>query len=208
MASKDLRKRGNFQRESGPKGKAGKAEKKLIDALRKNLDNRIYEINEHPSDFRHLYENLVLPEKDSSEIFNPSEKAMETARKRGWGVAPDFSIKNKKTGKILFGEIKRQDGWVEGKKSSAGRGNVHERMCKLFTPGLMKVYKKKSKIKSNDILPFWVVFEGDITRDPKRNREIAFWFDKFDKNYFMWRPQMSDKELVEHFNKYLKKYLD
>ena len=72
----------------------------------------------------------------------------------------------------------------------------------------MKVYKKKSKIKSNDILPFWVVFEGDITRDPKRNREIAFWFDKFDKNYFMWRPQMSDKELVEHFNKYLKKYLD
>ncbi|MBQ5611034.1 MAG: MunI family type II restriction endonuclease [Fibrobacteraceae bacterium] len=37
---------------------------------------------------------------------------------------------------------------------------------------------------------------------------MAFWFDKFDKNYFMWRPKMSDKELVKHFNKYLKKYLD
>lgn len=208
MAKKELQNRENWQTESGPKGKAGKAEKNLIDALRKNLDSTIYEINEHPSDFRHLYENLVLSEKDASEIFDPGEKAMETARKRGWGVTPDFSIKNKKTGKILFGEIKRQDGWVEGKEPSAGRGNVHERMCKLFTPGLIKVYKKKSKIKSNDILPFWVVFEGDITRDPKRNREIAFWFDKFDKNYFMWRPQMSDKELVEHFNKYLKKYLD
>lgn len=69
----------------------------------------------------------------------------------------------------------------------------------------MKVYRETSKITCNDILPFWVVFEGDITRDPKRNREIAFWFDK---NYFMWRPKMSDKELVEHFNKYLKKHLD
>ena len=139
MAKEDLQKRDPWQPQSGPKGKAGKAEKKLTEALRKNLDDSIYEINDHPSDFRHLYENLVLSEKDSSEIYNPGEKAMATARKRGWGVTPDFSIKNKKTGKTLFGEIKRQDGWVEGKKSNAGRGNVHERMCKLFTPGLIKV---------------------------------------------------------------------
>lgn len=133
---------------------------------------------------------------------------MEQARSRGWGVSPDFSIKNKKTGKILFGEIKRQDGWVEEKNPSAGRGNAHERMCKLFTPGLIKKYREVSGITDEEILPFWVVLEGDITRDPKRNREIAFWFDKYDKNYFMWRPQMTDKDLVDHFNKYLKKYLD
>lgn len=133
---------------------------------------------------------------------------MDTAKKRGWGISPDFSIKNTKTGKILFGEIKRQDGWVEGKDPSAGRGNAHERMCKLFTPGLLKSYRKISGIDSPDILPFWVVLEGDITRDPKRNREIAFWFDQYDKNYFMWSPNMSDKELIDHFNNYLKPYLD
>ena len=133
---------------------------------------------------------------------------MRTAKNRGWGVSPDFAIRNIKSGKILFGEIKRQDGWVENKSPSAGRGNAHERMCKLFTPGLLKKYREVSGIKDENILPFWVILEGDITRDPKRNREIAFWFDTFDKNFFMWRPQMTDKDLIRHFNRYLKHYLD
>ncbi|MBT8829506.1 MunI family type II restriction endonuclease, partial [Lactobacillus delbrueckii subsp. bulgaricus] len=55
---------------------------------------------------------------------------------------------------------------------------------------------------------FWVVLEGDITRDPKRNREIAFWFDVYDKNYFMWRPGMGGQPLVDHFYRYLSKALD
>ena len=108
----------------------------------------------------------------------------------------------------MFGEIKRQDGWVEGKNPSAGRGNAHERLCKLFTPGLLKAYREIGGIDSDDTLPFWVVFEGDITRDPKRNREIAFWFDKYENNYFMWRPNMTGEDLVMHFEKKLKKYLD
>lgn len=81
-------------------------------------------------------------------------------------------------------------------------------MCKLFTPGLIKAYRKIGGINSEEILPFWVVLEGDITRDPKRNREIAFWFDKFDKNYFMWRPNMTSQDLLDHFNTYLKPYLE
>lgn len=172
------------------------------------MDPSLYEVNDHPKDLKHLYEHVELSESTMSQIFNPSEAAMKNAQKRGWGVSPDFSIRNKKSGKILFGEIKRQDGWVEGKEPSAGRGNAHERMCKLFTPGLIKKYRELSGITSDDILPFWIVLEGDITRDPKRNREIAFWFGEYDKNFFMWRPQMSDKELVDHFNKYLKPYLD
>lgn len=208
MAGNALRKRNNWQNESGPSGLAGHAEKNLITALNENLDLAIYEVNDHPTNLKHLYEHIVLPEKTLSEIFNPSDTAMRNAQRRGWGVTPDFSIRNKKSGKILFGEIKRQDGWVEGKKPNAGRGNAHERMCKLFTPGLMKKYRELSGITTEDILPFWVVLEGDITRDPKRNREIAFWFDKYDKNYFMWRPQMTDKDLADHFNRYLKRYLD
>lgn len=208
MAGDALRKRDNWQTESGPSGLSGSAEKDLITALRTNLDPSIYEVNDHPKDLKHLYENVVLSEKTLSEIFIPSNAAMKKAQSNGWGVSPDFSVRNKRSGKILFGEIKRQDGWVEGKEPSAGRGNAHERMCKLFTPGLMKKYRELSGITGDDILPFWVVLEGDITRDPKRNREIAFWFDKYDKNYFMWRPQMTDKELVAHFNKYLKHYLD
>ena len=52
------------------------------------------------------------------------------------------------------------------------------------------------------------MLKGDITRDPKRNQEMAYWFAEFDKNCFMWRPETDGKALVEHFNKYLKKYFD
>lgn len=139
-----------------------------------------------------------------SQIYNP----LIDLQKTQWGTSPDFAIENTVSGKILFGEIKRQDGWVEGKNPSAGRGNAHERLCKLFTPGLLNAYREISGIINENILPFWVVFEGDITRDPKRNREIAFWFGKFDKNYFMWRPNMTGEDLVRHFNDFLKPYLE
>lgn len=208
MAKKELQGRDNWQTESGPGGKAGVAEQDLLKVFQEAFRGTNYRITDHPTDLKHLYENVKLPKETVAAIFNPDEATMRNAQKRGWGVSPDFSITNIKTGKTLFGEIKRQDGWVEGKDPSAGRGNAHERMCKLFSPGLMKAYREFSKITNPEILPFWVVLEGDITRDPKRNREITFWFDKYDKNFFMWRPGESGNALVEHFNKYLKQYLD
>ncbi|AQR54862.1 hypothetical protein BBD26_1635 [Lactobacillus delbrueckii subsp. bulgaricus] len=72
----------------------------------------------------------------------------------------------------------------------------------------MHAYREIGGITDPNILPFWVVLEGDITRDPKRNREIAFWFDVYDKNYFMWRPGMGGQPLVDHFYRYLSKALD
>lgn len=208
MAKNELSNRENWQTESGPGGLAGTAEKNLIAVFEKHFKGSKYRIYDHPSDLKHLYENIELPQNVLEQIFCPDEVTMNNAKSRGWGVSPDFAIVNTENNKKLFGEIKRQDGWVEGKAPSAGRGNAHERMCKLFTPGLQKAYRKISGIYSEDILPFWVVLEGDITRDPKRNREISFWFDRFDKNYFMWRPNMTDKELIDHFENYLKEYLD
>lgn len=208
MAKAELSKRDNWQTESGSGGLAGTAEKNLLQAFRKAFMRTEYVINDHPTDLKHIYENVVLSDETLAQIFCPDERTMANAKSRGWGVSPDFSIQNTITGKILFGEIKRQDGWVEGKDPSAGRENAHERMCKLFTPGLIKKYREVSGINDTDVLPFWVVLEGDITRDPKRNREISFWFDTYDKNFFMWRPQMGNEELIHHFNTYLKKYLD
>lgn len=208
MARKELQGRNNWQTESGPGGLAGKAEQNLYDVFRAAFHGTEYKILDHPTELKHLYEDVELSSETLAQIYNPDEKTMRNAKRRGWGVSPDFSIVNTRTGKILFGEIKRQDGWVEGKNPSAGRGNAHERMCKLFTPGLINAYRKIGGIVNPNILPFWVVLEGDITRDPKRNREIAFWFDCYDKNFFMWRPGVEGQVLVDHFNKYLKQYLD
>lgn len=118
----------------------------------------------------------------------------------------DFAIRNRENGKILFGEIKRQDGWVETTNMNAGRGNVHERLCKYFTPGLLKVLRETGKI-SSDILPFWVIFIGDITRDPRRNREIAFWFQEYTQNYFMWRDVNDVGDMLDFFENNLLPYL-
>ena len=208
MARKQLQGRDNWQTESGPGGLAGVAEQNLYEVFRNAFRGTEYEISEHPTDLKHLYEDVRLSEETIAQIFNPDEATMRNAKSRGWGVSPDFSIINTRTGKILFGEIKRQDGWVEGKDPSAGRGNAHERMCKLFTPGLIKAYRQIGGITDTSILPFWVILEGDITRDPKRNREIAFWFDEYDKNFFMWRPGADGSVLIEHFNRYLKPYLE
>jgi len=72
----------------------------------------------------------------------------------------------------------------------------------------MKASREIGGINSDDILPFWIIFQGDITRDPKRVREITFMFDKYTDNFFMWRPNMSGDDLINHFNTKLKQYLD
>lgn len=194
--------RANWEKDGGEK--AAKAEQNLYTAFREHFKGTDYVLYEKPKHLKNLYAQVELPDSVIKQIYNPSIDLLKTQ----WGVSPDFAIENINTHKILFGEIKRQDGWVEGKSPSAGRGNAHERLCKLFTPGLQKAYRSIGGITSDKILPFWVVFEGDITRDPKRNREVAFWFDTYDKNYFMWRPSMTNKELVEHFDEYLKPYME
>ena len=202
MGKKELSNRLNWENVSGKK--AAIAEQNLYEVLYEAFEGTIYKLHEKPVHLKNLYANVKLSEDVLKQIYNPKIDYKNTA----WGVSPDFAIENTETGKILFGEIKRQDGWVEGKDPSAGRGNAHERLCKLFTPGLLKKYREISGITDKEILPFWVVFEGDITRDPKRVREITFWFDKYQNNFFMWRPKMTGVELLNHFEHYLKKYLD
>lgn len=203
MGKKELSGREMNWQEAGGR-KALLAEKNLYIALKEHFVGTEYVLHEKPKHLKNLYAKVDLSDEIISQIYNPDIDLSKTK----WGVSPDFAIENTRTKKILFGEIKRQDGWVEGKKSSAGRGNAHERLCKLFTPGLISKYREIGNITTTEILPFWVVFEGDITRDPKRNREITFWFERYDKNFFMWRPHMSNKDLTDHFDFYLRSYLE
>ena len=202
MGKKELSSRENWQDEGG--SRAAVAEQNLYKAFKQHFIDTEYVLHEKPKHLKNLYAGVVLSDYIIDQIYNPPIVLEKTK----WGVSPDFAIENTRTHKILFGEIKRQDGWVEGKDPSAGRGNAHERLCKLFTPGLIRAYREIGHIESEDILPFLVVFEGDITRDPKRNREVAFWFDRYDKNYFMWRPNMTNKDLINHFDMYLRPYLE
>jgi hypothetical protein len=130
MASIDNKNRKVWQLENGIK--ASKAEYNLIEVLEEYFKGTKYRVRKSPNDFNKMYINFPLQENVLSEIYTP-EKKITTH-----GIRPDFAIDNLETKKVIYGDSKRQDGWVEGKKSKDGRGNAHERMCKYFTPGIQK----------------------------------------------------------------------
>ena len=197
MGTKELRKRAIWQDVGS--GKAEKAEKSFYEVFSKLFEGSEFKIRKRPVEFKNIYANVKLSKETLMEIYDPAETWTH-------GVFPDFAIDNIKTKKTIYVEVKRQDGWVEGKERKAGRGNAHERSNKFFTPGLQRLLREKGNL-GKDVIPIWVVFIGDITRDPKRVREVTFWYDKHSEHFFMWRNQTNEKSLINHFNNYIKPLL-
>lgn len=194
MSSIDNRFRRKWQGYGGLQ--ATNAEHDFYGVFEKLFKDTEYVIERQPTLFKNIYVNVPLSREDEEQIYHPKEPITKH------GIQPDALIRNTTTGKTIFIEIKRQDGWVEGKPTSAGRGNAHERLCKYFTPGLLKVLHKASKI-DRRFYPFWIVFQGDITRDPCRVREITLWFDGNKANYFFWRNTRNAESLIGHFENYI-----
>jgi hypothetical protein len=194
MGSNHNRLRRKWQDYSGRK--AAIAEDSFYGCFNAVFPDTDYRIRKKPKEFRDIYCNVILPEEERGQIFNPE---VEISRH---GVSPDYAIDNLATKKTIYVEVKRQDGWVEGGVRADGRGNAHERSCKYFSPGLLKTLRQKSGIAA-PALPFWTVFQGDITRDPCRVREITFWYDTFRPHYFFWRQAPNPGLLFRHFDKYI-----
>ena len=139
MGTKELRKRDIWQDNSG--GKATVAEKKFEEIFLKEFKDSDFRVRPKPTEFKNIYANIKLSKKILANIYTPPK-----GKYGRHGIIPDFAIDNLKTRKTLYVEVKRQDGWVEGKKKSDGRGNAHERSCKFFTPGLLKILRSGLKI--------------------------------------------------------------
>ena len=80
-----------------------------------------------------------------------------------WGAVPDLAIRNPESGKSIWIEIKRQN----------PRGNAHERACKYFSPGLVRIAEGLAYV----VRPFYFVFAGGLVDSPKYRAEISTWFD-------------------------------
>lgn len=190
MGSNDNRLRKKWQHYSGRN--AGRAETSFFDAFNTVFQDTEFRIRPKPNEFSKIYVDVELSRNEVREIYTPYEAITKH------GVFPDYAIDNTVTGKTLYVEVKRQDGWVEGGKRSDGRGNAHERSCKFFTPGLLRILREKSRIDSKH-LPFWTVFMGDITRDPCRVREITCWYEGYNEHFFFWRDTSDPRLLFDHF---------
>jgi Type II restriction enzyme MunI len=197
MGKKELAGRNIWQDVGGKK--AGFAEKNFLSVMETALHGTPLIVRSKPKEFKNIYSGIQLPEHISQSIYNPDETWTHR-------VIPDFAIENTENQKTLYVEVKRQDGWVEGKERKAGRGNAHERSCKFFTPGLLATLRDKGRL-GDSILPFWVVFQGDIARDPKRVREIYHWYHGYHDHIFLWGGTTDDQLLVDHFNMKLRRFL-
>lgn len=173
--------------------KAAIAEASFLGCFEAMFKTTDFRIRAKPKEFQKVYVDVDLPAQTLEQIYNPAAAITRH------GVCPDYAIDNTRSGKTIYVEVKRQDGWVEGKLRSDGRGNAHERSCKFFSPGLLKILRSKSKIKE-PALPFWTVFQGDITRDPCRVREITCWYDSYTDHYFFWRNSPNPDLLFKHFD--------
>ena len=198
MGTDELRNRDIWQDRSGASAQA--AEYSFFNVFQRVFLGTNFRIRSKPNEFNSIYVGYPLSDKTLSEIYNPPVPI------RKHGITPDYAIDNIESKKTLYVEVKRQDGWVEGKPRSAGRGNAHERSCKYFTPGLLKILRQAGHIPA-PALPFWTVFQGDITRDPCRVREVTCWFDTYPHHFFFWRDNRNPTPLVEHFDNNLKHLL-
>lgn len=180
---------------------ANKAENDFFETFKILFEDTEFVIRAKPTEFSNIYVDIPLSEAEKAEIYTPDEEI------KRHGVFPDYAIDNTETNKTIYIEVKRQDGWVEGKTRADGRGNAHERSCKFFTPGLQKILRQKGNL-GDEVLPFWVVFMGDITRDPCRVREITCWYGDFTAHYFFWRDTKKATKLVTHFIENIKPILE
>lgn len=194
MGSYDNRLRRKWQDYGGRN--ATYAEHSFYDIFTDLFKDTEFELISQPQNLNDIYVNEQLSVQEEAEIYSPETPVTKH------GIKPDSLIINHETGKKIYVEIKRQDGWVEGKPRSAGRGNAHERLCKYFTPGLLKLLREDTNIQAPNY-PFWIVFQGDITRDPCRVREIRFWFDGDETNITFWRNTTDPKPVIDHFFKYI-----
>lgn len=197
MAKKELKERGVWQDYSG--GHASAAEGNFYAVFTRLFEQSDFRIRPKPKELRNIYHDVQLSPEVLARIYNPSSDYTH-------GLVPDYAIDNTKTGKTLYVEVKRQDGWVEGKEPTAGRGNAHERSCKFFTPGLLRILREQGHT-SPDALPFWVVFQGDIARDPKRVREVTCWYGPYSAHFFMWTDSSNSQLIIDHFNNKLRHLL-
>ncbi len=194
MGSKANRLRKKWQDYSGKN--ATKAEISFFDTFNILFQDTNLKIRAKPKEFSSIYVDYPLDRKTLKEIYNPDKPITRH------GVYPDYAIDNSDNKKSIYIEVKRQDGWIEGGNRKDGRGNAHERSCKFFTPGLLKILRIEGNL-GDDVLPFWTVFQGNITRDPCRVREITCWYEGYDKHFFFWRDSKNPKPLIEHFEKYI-----
>lgn len=141
-----------------------------------------YEVDDKPKDLKEIYRARQSVNLDLANLVARVERdlrvrgidldltnlvARPQRRQGALGVEPDLAIRNRTKGTTIWVEIKRQK----------ADGNVHERACKYFAPGLVRRAEELTNVKR----PFYFIFAGGMVDTPgesdKYHAAIDTWFD-------------------------------
>lgn len=90
---------------------AANAEHSFYEVFHNLFQDSELEIIKNPKQFNNIYTEVQLDQEELNQIYVPQKPINKH------GIKPDFLIRNNDSGKEIYIEIKRQDGWVENKKT-------------------------------------------------------------------------------------------
>ena len=178
MAREHLTKRPNWQAKAA--ARAHGAEDVFHTILAMHLEKSEIETEHKPKDLKAIYGTRT-----------------KTSRLNPHGIHPEYVLRNNKTGKSIYVEIKRQ----------RAAGNAHERACKYMMPGILLSTREIAK-QPDDIIPFWWIFTNGIASDRYYAQEIMHWFKGIERYVLLWKDIRDRQPVIEHFEKYIRPLLD
>lgn len=128
------------------------SETSFIEVARACLDPEVYDVVDHPRELADLFPGV--------------------SGDRDLGVVPEAAIINKRTGKRLFVEVKKQ----------GDAGNADERACKHHT---VQFYKCLHDRFGYDYHPFVTVMCESLATNPRYTRKAVYLFEP--DQYFLWK---------------------
>ena len=178
MGRDELSIRENWQ--SYAAGRGSEAERRFRDALSAHLQGSNLVGTDQPDDLSAIYGRNVW-----------------AGGNRGHGVRPEFAIRNERTGKAVFVEVKRQ----------RAAGNAHERACKFMMPGILESAREIAK-QPDEVIPFWWVFTNGIAQHQRYRQEILHWFRGIEGHVLLWEDLDDEKALLDHFDRHIRPLLE
>jgi hypothetical protein len=198
-----------------PANKGGKTrENEVFDVLKTYFaTNAEYEVTAQPSLFDQLYLEVDYASNPSS-YQKPAEKTKGAtwydADKREFreytdklrekrsqcGIVPDLMIRNKKTGKMHFAEIKNQ----------GDSGNAHER-CGKYATGILAHMKRKMNVAHH---PISYIFGGPMVTKRKYLLELKTCYSDFAPGHLVLLTNADSNEaiILDWFTTVVKPLLD
>ena len=169
---------------------------RVVTTGKRRLTNAVWPLSGSSMRSRdHLVEPLkgVLKPGDLSSIYGTHPDAI--GRMRGYGIRPDYAIRNLQNERVVFVEVKRQD----------PKENAHERACRYMMPGILAAMQEIGG-HPPDIIPMWWVFTNGLAEAPRYAREITYWFRGLEPNVLLWGDSRAD--VTEHFDRFIRPMLE